>query len=37
MLVLFSNNNNLSKQIIEAGNDVDEKLWRMPLIKIMIS
>ena len=30
---LFSNNNNLSKQIIEAGNDVDEKLWRMPLHK----
>ena len=23
----------MSKQIIEAGNDVDEKLWRMPLHK----
>ncbi len=28
---LFSNNDKLSKQLIEAGNNVDEKLWRMPL------
>ena len=30
---LFSNNDNLSKQIISAGNKVEEKLWRMPLHK----
>ncbi len=30
---LFSNNNNLSKQLLEAGEKVDEKLWRMPLHK----
>ena len=28
---LFSNNDNLSKQLIEAGKKVEEKLWRMPL------
>ncbi len=28
---LFSNNDKLSKQLIDAGKDVDEKLWRMPL------
>jgi len=28
---LFSNNDKLSKQLIEAGNNVEEKLWRMPL------
>ena len=28
---LFSNNDKLSKQLIEAGASVDEKLWRMPL------
>ena len=28
---LFSNDNNLSEQLIEAGGKVDEKLWRMPL------
>ncbi len=28
---LFSNNDKLSKQLIEAGDSVDEKLWRMPL------
>ena len=28
---LFSNNDKLSNQIIEAGKKVDEKLWRMPL------
>ena len=28
---LFSNNDNLSKQLIEAGEKVEEKLWRMPL------
>ena len=28
---LFSNDNNLSEQLIEAGEKVDEKLWRMPL------
>jgi len=28
---LFSNNDKLSKQLIEAGESVDEKLWRMPL------
>ena len=30
---LFSNNEILSKQLIEAGERVDEKLWRMPLHK----
>ncbi len=30
---LFSNNNNLSKQIFESGVKVDEKVWRMPLHK----
>jgi leucyl aminopeptidase len=30
---LFSNDNKLSKQLLEAGNKVDEKLWRMPLHK----
>ncbi len=30
---LFSNNDKLSKQLIEAGERVDEKLWRMPLHK----
>jgi len=30
---LFSNNDNLSKQILEAGKEVNEKLWRMPLHK----
>jgi len=28
---LFSNDDKLSKQLIEAGKKVDEKLWRMPL------
>jgi leucyl aminopeptidase len=28
---LFSNNDNLSKELIEAGDKVEEKLWRMPL------
>ncbi len=30
---LFSNNDKLSKQLHEAGNEVDEKVWRMPLHK----
>ena len=30
---LFSNNDKLSKQIFEAGFNVDEKVWRMPLHK----
>ena len=30
---LFSNNDKLSKQIMSAGNKVEEKLWRMPLHK----
>ena len=30
---LFSNDDNLSKQLIEAGEQVDEKVWRMPLNK----
>ena len=30
---LFSNDENLSKQIINAGEIVEEKLWRMPLHK----
>ena len=30
---LFSNNDNLSKQILNAGEKVEEKLWRMPLHK----
>tara|TARA_B100000989_G_scaffold33393_1_gene21343 strand:- start:6335 stop:7771 length:1437 start_codon:yes stop_codon:yes gene_type:complete len=28
---LFSNNDKLSKQLIDAGEGVEEKLWRMPL------
>ena len=28
---LFSNDDKLSKQLIEAGKKVEEKLWRMPL------
>ena len=30
---LFSNDDKLSHQLIDAGNKVDEKLWRMPLHK----
>ena len=30
---LFSNDDKLSKQILNAGNTVEEKLWRMPLHK----
>jgi leucyl aminopeptidase len=30
---LFSNNDKLSKQLLEAGDKVEEKLWRMPLHK----
>ena len=30
---LFSNNDKLSKQIIDAGKKVEEKVWRMPLHK----
>ena len=30
---LFSNDDKLSKQVINAGNKVEEKLWRMPLHK----
>ena len=30
---LFSNDENLSKQLIDAGKIVEEKLWRMPLHK----
>ena len=30
---IFSNDDKLSKQLIEAGERVDEKLWRMPLHK----
>ena len=30
---LFSNNDNLSKELLNAGEKVDEKLWRMPLHK----
>jgi len=30
---LFSNDDKLSKQLLEAGDKVDEKLWRMPLHK----
>ena len=30
---LFSNNDKLSQQLIEAGKKVEEKLWRMPLHK----
>ena len=28
---LFSNDDKLSKQILNAGEKVEEKLWRMPL------
>ena len=30
---LFSNNDKLSKQLIQVGEKVEEKLWRMPLHK----
>ena len=30
---LFSNNDNLSKQIFDSGEKVEEKVWRMPLHK----
>ena len=30
---LFSNDDKLSKQIIKAGENVEEKMWRMPLHK----
>ena len=30
---LFSNNDKLSDQLIEAGENVEEKVWRMPLNK----
>ena len=30
---LFSNDEKLSKQLIDAGENVEEKLWRMPLHK----
>ncbi len=30
---LFSNNDKLSKQLLNAGEKVDEKLWKMPLHK----
>jgi len=30
---LFSNDDKLSKQLLEAGEKVEEKLWRMPLHK----
>jgi len=30
---LFSNDDNLSKQIFDAGKKVDEKVWRLPLHK----
>jgi leucyl aminopeptidase len=30
---LFSNDDKLSKQLLKAGDKVDEKLWRMPLHK----
>ncbi len=30
---LFSNNDNLSSQLIDVGKKVEEKLWRMPLNK----
>ena len=30
---LFSNDNKLSKQLIESGEKVEEKVWRMPLNK----
>jgi leucyl aminopeptidase len=30
---LFSNNDKLSKQLLESGDNVEEKLWRMPLHK----
>ena len=30
---LFSNSDNLSKQLVDAGKQVEEKVWRMPLHK----
>jgi leucyl aminopeptidase len=34
---LFSNDDKLSNQLMKAGDKVDEKLWRMPYIKILIN
>ena len=34
---LFSNDDKLSNQILKAGEKVEEKVWRMPLHKIMIN
>ena len=34
---LFSNNNKLSKQLIDAGESVEEKLWRMPQMITLIN
>ena len=34
---LFSNDDKLSNQLINAGENVEEKVWRMPLMKIMIN
>ena len=34
---LFSNDDKLSNQLMEAGDKVDEKLWRMPLHKNFIN
>ena len=33
----FSNNDKLSKQLFDAGEKVGEKVWRLPLHKIMIN
>ena len=30
---LFSNNDNISKELHEIGNDINEKVWRLPLHK----
>ena len=33
----FFNNDKLSKELIDAGEKVEEKLWRMPLNKNLIN
>ena len=32
---IFSNNDDLSNQLIDAGHKVDEKVWRLPAIPLV--
>ena len=37
MLVFFQTMINYQNKLLNAGEKVEEKLWRMPFIKIMIN